>query len=192
MPENAHVTSVAAIEEFRAHLVVFVSKARPTLEEVHSDVVRLRAWLEQEQRRTLESLVHRRQKALEQAQSSLSTARMSVLRGDCTSEQMAVRQARRALEEAESKLKRLKLWTREFDNRVEPLAKQLEKVHTVLAHDMVNAIAHLSQTIQTLLNYANVPAPVVAPEEAPAGADSESEPEPPTDAAPSTGAGGAS
>ena len=123
MPENAHVTSVAAIEEFRAHLVVFVSKARPTLEEVHSDVVRLRAWLEQEQRRTLESLVHRRQKALEQAQSSLSTARMSVLRGECTSEQMAVRQARRALEEAESKLKRLKLWTREFDNRVEPLAK---------------------------------------------------------------------
>jgi len=165
MPEHAHVTSVAAIEEFRANLVVYVSKARPTLEEVHADVLRLRVWLEQDQRRILEGLLNRRGKELEQAQSSLSTARMSIFRGDCSSEQMAVRQARRAVEDAEGKLKRLKLWSREFDNRVEPLAKQLEKLHTVLTHDMGNAIAYLSQTIQTLLNYANVPAPALAPVE---------------------------
>ena len=46
MPERAHVTSLEALESFRASLILYVSKARPTLEEVSADVVRTRLWLE--------------------------------------------------------------------------------------------------------------------------------------------------
>src|SRR5262245_35181698 len=105
MGEKAQVTAVAAIDEFRSQLVIYLSKARPTLEEVSADVVRLRGWLETDQRLALEGLVRRRTKELEQAQAALSSARMAVLRSESGAEQMAVQRSRRALEEAEGKLK---------------------------------------------------------------------------------------
>jgi chromosome segregation ATPase len=162
MPEKAHVTSVDAIAEFRANLVHYVSKARPTLEEVSSDVVRMRVWLQNDQRMALEALVRRRTKELEQAQAALSSARLAVFRQDNSAEQRAVQRARRALEEAETKLKRLKQWNREFDTRVEPLVRQLEKLHTVLANDMVQAAAHLTRVLETLSSYAELN-PAAAP-----------------------------
>ena len=125
MPERAHVTSLEALESFRANLILYVSKARPTLEEVSADVVRTRLWLQNDQRTHWENQVRRRAKALEQAQEALSSARMSHLRDARAAEQMAVHRAKRALEEAEAKLKKLKQWNREFDSRVEPLVKQL-------------------------------------------------------------------
>jgi len=159
MAEKAHVTSVDAIEEFRSHLVLYVSKARPTLEEISSDVVRMRMWLETEQRMALEGLTRRRTKELEQAQAALSGARMATLRSETSAEQMAVHRAKRALEDVDGKLKRLKHWNREFDSRVEPLARQLEKLHTFLANDTVQALAQLSRVVETLSSYADMIAP---------------------------------
>src|SRR5947209_8919775 len=125
MPERAHVTSVDVIESFRASLVVYITKARPTVEEVSADVLRTKLWLENDQRMHWEAQVHRRTKVLEQAQQALSSARMSNLREASTAEQMMVHKAKRALDEAEAKLKVLKHWNREFHNRAEPLVKQL-------------------------------------------------------------------
>ena len=167
MPERAHVTSLEALESFRASLILYVSKARPTLEEVSADVVRTRLWLQNDQRMHWENQVRRRAKALEQAQEALSSARMSNLREASAAEQMAVHRAKRALEETEAKLKRLKQWNREFDSRVEPLVKQLEKLHTVLAHDLLLATNSLAQTIQTLAAYADITPPSAAASPAP-------------------------
>jgi hypothetical protein len=171
MPDKAHVTSVDAIEDFRTSLVLYVSKARPTVEEVSSEVSRMRQWLQNDQRMVLEALVRRRTKELEQAQATLSGARIAVLRHDTSAEQMAVLRAKRALEEAEAKLKKLKHWNRDFDSQIEPLAKQLDKVHTVLSHDLINAAAHLAQVVNTLSAYADMhPAASNAPATPPAGA----------------------
>ncbi len=100
MPDRARVTSLEAIESFRTNLILFVSKARPALEDVSADVLRVRLWLEDEQRIHWENQVRRRTKTLEQAQQALSSARMANLREASTTEQMAVRKARAALEEA--------------------------------------------------------------------------------------------
>src|SRR2546425_6772071 len=43
--------------------------------------------------------------------------------------------------------------TRNFENRVDPLVKQTEKLHTVLANDMIKAIAYLTEAIKTLAAY---------------------------------------
>jgi len=162
MPERARVTSVEALEAFRTSLVLYVSKARPTLEEVSAEVLRTRLWLENEQRMRWENEVRRRSKQLEQAKQALSSSRMSLLGEAGSAEQMAVRKAKRALEEAEAKLKMVKYWTREFDSRTEPLVKQLQKLHTFLANDLLQANAHLVQVIQTLAAYAEIAAPAVA------------------------------
>jgi hypothetical protein len=176
MPEpRAHVTSVEALESFRTTLLLYVSKARPTVEDVSADVLRTKLWLENEQRMHWESQVRRRAKVLEQAEQALSSARMSNLRDASTTEQMAVRKAKLALEEAEAKLKVLKYWNREFDIRVEPLVKQLEKLHTFLANDLLKANAYLAQAMDTLAAYAEIAPPSTAPASAPSDAQSKSE-----------------
>jgi hypothetical protein len=178
MPEKAHVTSVEAIEQFRTQLILYVNKARPALEEVTSEVLRMRLWLENDQRSALEGLVRRRRKELEQAQAALSSARKAVIRHETASQQMAVTRARRLLDEAEFKLKRVKYWDREFATVVEPLAKQLEKLHTVLSNDMNLATAHLARVVSMLGAYADV-----APESLPdAGAGRAGPAASPTDA----------
>jgi hypothetical protein len=163
MPDRAHVTSVDALESFRASLIVYLSKARPTLEEVSADVQRMRGWLEGEQRTYWENEFRRRSQALQEAQAALFSSRMSRMREASAAEQMAVQRTKRALDEAEAKLRVVKQWNRVFDNRVDPLVKQMEKLHTVLAHDMVQAVAFLAQAINTLDAYAKVAPPAAAP-----------------------------
>jgi hypothetical protein len=177
MAERAHVTSVEAIKDFRAYLIVYLSKARPALEEISSDLVRTRIWLQNDQRVYWEGQVRKKTKLLEMAQQSLYSSRISALHDAGTAEKMAVLKAKRALEEAEAKLKMVKYWTREFDNRTEPLAKQLDKLQTLFTQDMVQAAAHLAKTVNTLDAYAGVNAPIATMEpaeggaQAPAGAD---------------------
>src|SRR5438093_7627050 len=105
MPEQAHVTSLEALEAFRTSLIIYLSKARPAVEEVSADVLRAKLWLQNDQRVHWEGQVHRRAKVLEQAQQALSSARMSSLPQASSSEQMLVQKAKRAFEEAEAKLK---------------------------------------------------------------------------------------
>jgi predicted ATPase len=167
MPERAHVTSVEAIESFRSSLIIYLSKARPTLEEVSADVQRMRGWMEGEQRTYWENELRRRSQAVQEAQQALFSAKMSRLSNASASEQLAVQRTKRAFDEAEGKLRVLKQWNRVFDNRVDPLVKQMEKLHTVLAHDMVQAVAFLTQAIKTLDAYAEVAPPAPVPGAAP-------------------------
>ena len=99
---------------------------------------------------------------MEEAQQALFSAKLSNLRDASGLEQMAVQRAKRALDEADTKLRVLKQWSRVFGNRVDPLVKQMEKLHTVLANDMVQAVAYLTQAIQTLDAYAEVAPPATA------------------------------
>ena len=180
MPDRAHVTSVDALESFRANLIVYLSKARPTLEEVSSAVQRTRGWLDNEQRAHWEGELRRRSRALEEAQQALFSSKLSSFRETSATEQMAVQRTKHAVEEAEGKLRVLKQWSRVYDNRVGPLVKQMEKLHTVLAHDMVQAVAFLAQAVNTLGAYAEVaPPPASAPAATqPGGQSAEPEVEP--------------
>ena len=101
MPERAHVTSVEALESFRSNLIVYLSKARPALEEVSADVQRMRGWLEGEQRTYWESEVRRRSQAWQEARQTLFSAKLSGLREASAAEQMTVQRTKRALDEAE-------------------------------------------------------------------------------------------
>lgn len=154
MAERAHVASIEALESFRAALLVYMAKTRPTLEEAADDVLRTRLWLENEQRVHWEGQLRRHSKALEQAQQSLSSARFSSLREASAAEQAAVIKARRGVDQAEDKLRRIKQWARDFDSRVEPVARQLDKLTTFLANDLPKAAASLAQAVKILDAYA--------------------------------------
>jgi hypothetical protein len=162
MPTRAKVTSTEALESFRSSLIVYLGKARPTIEEVSADVVRLRTWLESDQRMFWEREMRKRLKKLEEAQQALFSAELSGLTESMTVERMAVTKARRAVDEAELKVRAVKKWDREFGTQVEPLVKQLERLHTILVNEMPQAIHYLAQTIKTLQEYAGIQAPGVA------------------------------
>ena len=169
MAQGARVTSVEALEAFRSTLIVYLSKARPTIEEVSADVLRMKLWLENDQRMFWEGQVKRRLKALEQAQAELFSARISNLREETSAEQVAYHRARRALDEAQDKLRVVKRWSREFDSRAQPLVKQMEKLHTFLANDLVKAVNYLAEAAQTLHAYAGMSPPSIEPAPAASG-----------------------
>src|SRR5947207_7746569 len=167
MEQRAQVTSVEAIEAFRSCLILFLSKARPALEEVMNEVVRTRAWLQTDQRVHWEKENKVKRRELEQAQAELFSARVSNLQEASALQQMAVQRAQRAVQHAEDKLRLLKKWERELDNRSEPLLKLVEQLHGFLSTDMVRAVAFLTEMIKTLQAYAEVqvraPAPLPVP-----------------------------
>lgn len=163
MADRAHVTSVDAIELFRANLIAYVGKARPVLEDACDEVFRTRQWLQHDRRVHWENQLKRRRKILEEAEQALFGARISNLREPTSAETAAVTRAKRAFDEAEEKLRLVKRWSLEFDNRVQPLVKELEGLRTMMANDMPKAAAHLAQVIKTLDAYAGVkPAGVVS------------------------------
>jgi hypothetical protein len=155
MAGQAKITSVEAIELFRAALILFTSQARPALEEASSEILRARLWLENDQRRLWESERRNRNRKLEQAQSELMTARLSEFQETTSLQQMAVNRARRAVQDAEAKLAALKKWDRELDNRSAPLLKEVEQLHSFLTAEMPKAIALLAQVVRALDAYAD-------------------------------------
>jgi len=176
MPQKAHVTSLEALETFRSNLIIFLSQARPALDEISSEVQRTRNWLENDQRVNWQNQMRRRTKDLEQAQQALFSARLGVLRKETAADQLTVHRAKAAVVEADEKLRIIKKWDREFDGRVQPLVKQTEKLHTVLSNDMVQAVAYLAQAIKTLAAYAEIKSsaevmPTPVPSGSPAGKD---------------------
>jgi len=163
MAEQAKVTSVDAIDAFRANLILYVKKARPTLEEVTNEVNRTQQWLQVDQRRHWEKELKQRRKFLERAQAELFSAMMSNLQDASAAQQMAVRHAQQAVREAEAKLGLLKRWDRELENRSEPLIKQVNQLHTYFTADMSRALAYLTQVLKALENYSAVAPPSGTP-----------------------------
>ncbi|MGD1087538.1 MAG: hypothetical protein ABR955_02280 [Verrucomicrobiota bacterium] len=159
MAGQAQITSVEAIESFRAALIVFNTQARASLEEVSSEVLRARLWLENDQRRFLENELRVRALKLEQARQELFNARLSSFQEPTSLQQMVVNRAQRAVRETEEKLARLKKWDRELENRSDPLVKQVEQFHNFLTAEMSKAVASLAQVVKTLDAYAGVALP---------------------------------
>lgn len=173
MEQRAQVTSVEAIEAFRSCLIVYLTKAKPTLDEVMNEVLRARNWLQNDQRVHWEKEVKLKRRDLEQAEAELFSARLSKISQAYALQQMAAQRARRAVQAAEDKLKLLKKWDRELENRSEPLLKLVEQLHGYLSTDMVKATAYLTEMIKTLQAYAEVqvraPAPAPVPAASPEG-----------------------
>jgi hypothetical protein len=167
MPQRANITSVEAIQAFRTNLLIYLGKARPALDEAGSEVMRVRLWLETERRPYWRKEFLNRSRRLEDAESALFSAKMSSFSEASAAQQASVQKARRAVAEAEDKLRSIKRWQRDYENRTDPLLKQLEKLGNVLAMEVPNAVAYLNEVIDTLQKYAAMPAPAGDPAAAP-------------------------
>ena len=159
MAEQAQITSVEAIESFRASLILFLSKVRPVLEEVSDEVMRLQAWLQNDQRRFWQSEMRKRGLKLEEAKQELFNAALSHLQEATALQHMAVQRAQRAVRDAEDKLDTVKKWEKSLEDRTAPMVKQVEEFHGFLIIEMGKAITQLVQIVKTLDAYAKAAKP---------------------------------
>jgi len=159
MAERAQVTSVEAIESFRASLIVFLSKVRLTLEEVSDEVMRLQFWLQNDQRRHWENELRQRGLKLEEAKREMFNTALSHLQQATALQHMAVQRAQRAVRDAEEKLDTIKKWERGLEDRTAPMVKQIEEFHGFIIQEMGKALTQLVQIVKSLDAYAQVAKP---------------------------------
>lgn len=158
MPDHARVTSLEAIEDFRAKLIIYREKAGRVLDEINDEVTRTRLRLQSDWRAACEADIRRRQRELEQRQQELFSASLSIMGDPTYVQQDAVRKVRQGLRDAETKLQRIKQWERAYDQRVETPARQVEKLRHIVGNDLGMAVAYLAETINTLTAYAEMSA----------------------------------
>jgi hypothetical protein len=154
MPERAHVTSVAAIDQFRASLILFSGRARAAIEEVRDEVQRTQAWLDQDRRSYWQNELRRRQRLLDEAEQELFSAKISRLLTQTAAQVLAVERAKRAVHEAEEKREAVRRWAREIENRTAPLLKQMEQLQDFVGTDLSKATTYLATVVQLLEGYA--------------------------------------
>jgi len=157
MGEQAKVTSLDALEHFRARLIVFIGKSRRAIDEATDEIRRTRQWVENDQRVFWEAQVKKGKKRLEQAESELFTARMSEFIDSPTVQQMMVRKARRALEESEAKLAKVKEWTRRYSETADPLARKLDSLRHHFDQVMPHGVTYLAEAQKLLEGYTETP-----------------------------------
>ena len=156
MPDRAKVTSLEALEDFRAKLIVYRDKAARVLDEVSEEVTRARLWLETDRPAHWQNQIKLRTRELERAQQELFSAQLSGLRDASYTQQAAVQKCRRTIRDAEDRIKLVKQWQRQFDQRVESPARQVEKLRHSLSTDLGQAVAWLNEATKTLTDYAEL------------------------------------
>jgi len=166
MAERAQVTSVEAVESFRANLIVFLKKARASLDEACDEILRARSWVQDDRRAHWNGEMRVRGRKLEEKRAELFSARLSQFQESTALQLMAVQRAERAVREGEGKLLMIKKWGRELENQTDPLLKQLNQLQGFLTSDMGRAVVYLAQVVKKLDAYASVAAPAASPPEA--------------------------
>ena len=167
MAQPAKVTSIEALDAFKASLIVYLEKAGRLLDEVSEDVVRTRSWLETDRLVHWKKQVHVRTRALAQADQELLTARLSGMPEAVQTRRMAVNQAKLALREAEDGLARVRQWIRHYETQAQSHAKLVTQLRHSLAFDMSKAVAFLERAAATLAAYGEMSPPPSSPETVP-------------------------
>jgi len=171
-PESAKVTSIDALDSFKASLIVYLDQAGGILDGINDDVVRTRVWLETDRQPHWKKLVHQRTKELAHAEQELMTARLSDLPETVKARRMAVTKAKLALHEAEEGLVRVKHWIRGYETQAGSRLKLVTKLRNLLESDMRKAVAFLEGAAASLADYAEMtPPPSASPVASVAGDD---------------------
>ena len=167
MERQANVAAIEALETFRSHLVQFMIDARGRVDDTRDAVRRTRQWVEHDRRLHWEAQLRNRKKALESAELELFSARLSGLHNANTSKEELVRRCRRGVEEAEEKLRKIKKWSRDFEETADPMLRRLQRLRDLLDEDVPKGIAWLAQAQRILDEYAETFPPTANREDKP-------------------------
>ena len=167
MSDQVRISSIDALEAFRADLIQYVEKARVALEDAESEARRTRTWLDMDRTGYWAGQCKQRTKLLEQAEAELYNVTLTSPQESHAFQKMAVVKARRNLEQAEEKMRVVKHWRQTFENRATPLLRQLDPMFFLVGRHLPKGIHALGEAIKALQAYAEK-GPAVKPAAPPA------------------------
>jgi uncharacterized protein YhaN len=159
MPDQVNISSIDALEAFRADLVQYIAKARVALETTEGEVRRTQTWLDTDRVQHWSGQVKMWTKQLHQAEQELYSANLTNPQAANAFQKMAVVKAKRKLEEAEDKMRVLKKWRQTFENRATPLLRQLDPLFHHIGQRLPKGVFALGESIKALQAYAEKHAP---------------------------------
>ena len=159
MSDQVKISSIDALEGFRADLIQYISKARVALEDMEGDVRRTQTWLDTDRTQHWAGQLKLGMKKLHQAEQELYSANLTSPLASNAFQKMAVLKARRKVEEAEEKLLAVKKWRQTFDNRATPLLRQLGPLFELIGQKLPMGVHSLGESIKALQDYAEKSAP---------------------------------
>jgi hypothetical protein len=162
MSDQVNISSIDALEAFRADLIQYISKARVALEDMEGDVRRTQTWLDTDRTDYWNGQLKLWTKHLHQAEQELYSANLTSPQASNAFQKMAVLKARRKLEEAEQKARVLKKWRQTFENRATPLLRQLDPMFFLVGQHLPKGVFALGESIKALQAYAEKSAPAQA------------------------------
>lgn len=182
MGNQAKVSSIDALDQFRASLVIFLTKARRSVSDANDEARTTRMWLQHDRVVHWENEIRKRSRVLDQAEQEFMSARLAKNNETALRiRKAAVEKAKRALDEAQTKLRRVKGWAQNFDSAADPILKRLEGMKQFIDEDLPKAIAYIVGLQRTLAAYTQGPPPddsSPAPDTATAGPGGETQPQP--------------
>jgi hypothetical protein len=156
MELRATVSSLDALDAFRSSLILYLERARHILDDVRHEVVRTRAWLEQDRQPHWKKQIRLRAHVLAQAEQELLTARLSEQAEAIRDRRRTVDRAKANLQEAEAAFDRARQWLRQYDREIDPHSKATQSLRQRLDLDLVKAVALLAETTRVLADYAEL------------------------------------
>jgi uncharacterized protein YhaN len=165
MSDQVKISSIDALEAFRADLIQYIAKARVALEDMEGDVRRTQTWLDTDRAQHWAGQMKLWTKNLHQAEQELYSANLTNPQAANAIQKMNVMKARRKLDEAEDKMRRVKKWRQTFENRATPLLRQLDPMFYLVGQQLPKGVYSLGESIKALQDYAekNLPAKPAAP-----------------------------
>jgi hypothetical protein len=163
---RAHVTSIAALREFRADVLSFVDEGKEALSANEMELQRAFAWLDNQAKFWAREIRNRYEEVV-QAKQALRTRKIMKVFGkppDCTEQEKALRLAQRRYEEAEQKLAACKRWAPVLRRHADEYEAKARHLGNVLEVDLPKAATRLEKQIESLEAYVGM-APPVTPSE---------------------------
>lgn len=167
MSDQVKISSIDALEAFRADLIQYIAKARVALEDMEGDVRRTQTWLDTDRVQHWGGQIKHWTKILHQAEQELYSANLTNPQASNAFQKMGVLKAKRKLEEAEAKMLRVKHWRQTFENRATPLLRQLDPMFHLVGQQLPKGVYSLSEAIKALQAYAEKAPPPQAAAPAP-------------------------
>lgn len=154
MSDQVNISSIDAIEAFRADLIQYIAKARVALEDMEGDVRRTQTWLDTDRVQHWGRQIKHWTKMLHQAEQELYSANLTNPQASNAIHKMNVSKARRKLEAAEEKMRMVKYWRQKFETRATPLLRQLDPMFHLVGQQLPKGVHSLGEAIKSLQAYA--------------------------------------
>jgi hypothetical protein len=170
--QSARVTSIEALQEFKAALHVFCEEAKDALCAIEMQTRKVQDWLLRDQTSYWKHAVRDRQEDLAQAKADLFRKQLDRITGnipDCIEEKKAVRRAQERLKEADDKIRKCQEWARllpRAQGEYQGPARQLE---FMVEGDPPASVILLNRIIASLDAYVELAPPVVGDQPAATG-----------------------